>query len=518
MNVENIQVNCIANALQAVSETNLNLSRFGIELISHDFEGHQTYRNCLLQTTLKNDIALPFPTNFKNTSVQNILLGELVRGLPVLYHCVWKERRDLIVLSLGFYQQSYTRMYHDFQVSSSLQNHEEFNFLTCDGVRQKIEFVGYLEPFDAQTWLGIITSLLITSSLMAILVSRSQYTSFIDSCCRSLFMNFSFLTGVAHVPLNSMVNFRLNTIRMLMLSWGIATIVLCSIYSSLVTTNVVAPKAVVSPWTEYKQLEKFVKVFGLNDPQVMLRMDRYSNAIKSDPMKKLYLAGGSKVSTLWSDEVGNKLFAKHKPDDHCYPISGNSSSCQASRKKWFEFIDTYTYALHSDVQKLKDKLSVCTNTAFIDTETSIDSFLHIWNQDEHLPSMVKGTSFFPQSYSWTMSNTWLLRMNSRLNAFATSGIIGFWETFCLKHCKKPQGLSGLQNPPINSKAVTFNAQKLESNISSLFFILLITFAISILCLLGERFFSLASECLILFLSYPLVNNVIRSSVFVCKSA
>jgi hypothetical protein len=517
LKVQNINItnigNCIANTLEIVSENNLNLSRFGIELKAHDFKGRLTFGNCLSQRISKNETTLQFSNNFENVSVQDILLKELVRGLPASFNCAQKGKGDLIILSLRFspHGSKQSNMYYDFQVSSSLHNHEEFIFLTCDGVRHKIDFGGYLEPFDAQTWFGIIISLLIISGLMAILVSHSPNTSFIDSCLRSFFMNFSFLTGVANAPLNLIVNFQLNAIRMLIFSWGIATIVLCSLYSSLVTTNVVAPKALVSPWTEYKQLEKFAKVFGLNNPRLMLRIDGYSKAVKSDPEKLYYFGGGSKVSRLWRDEVKNKLFAKYKPDDHCYPVSGNSSSCQASRKKLFEFIDSYTYALRSDVLKLKEKLSVCTNTAFIDTETSINCFLHIWNQDEHLPSMVKGTSFFLESYSWTMSHTWLLRklLNSRLNAFTTSGIIGFWERFCLKHCKKSQELSELQNPPTNSKAATFNAQKLESNISSLFFILLITFAISILCLLGERFFRLTSECLTLFLSYRTVNNVIR---------
>jgi hypothetical protein len=79
--------------------------------------------------------------------------------------------------------------------------------------------------------------------------------------------------------------------------------------------------------------------------------------------------------------------------------------------------------------------------------------------------MVKGTSFFQQSYTWTMSDTWLFRklLNSRLKAFTTSGIIGFWENFCLKYCKKPPEL---QNLPIISKARTFKAQRLGSNLFS----------------------------------------------------
>jgi hypothetical protein len=321
----------------------------------------------------------------------------------------------------------------------------------------------------------MIISLLTYSSAVAILVSCSTITSFIDSCLSSFLMNFSYLTGVANVPRKLTINNRINTLRILMLSWGIATIVLCSIYSCLVTTNVVAAKSLVSPWTEYKQLEKFTKVSG-----------------------------------FWFAEMWSNLFAKYKPKGSCNIIFGNSSTCQTCRKKSFEFIDTYTYAVRSDVQKLKEILSVCTNTAFIDTEISIDNVLHIWNKDEHLPLMVKGSPFFQQSHSWTMSNTWVFRklLSSRLKAFTTSGIIGFWERFCLKHCKKPPELSELENPATNFKTITFKSQKLGSNISSLFFILLIAFAISIFRFLWERFFWLTSKYFILLLKHLTANNVI----------
>jgi hypothetical protein len=486
----NMQFNCIASTLQAVSETNLNFSRFGIELESYDIEGRQTIRNCVSQTTLKNDIPLPFSNNFKNISVQNILLGELVRGLPVLHHCVWKERRDLIVINLRFSTQSNQHVvWHDFQASSSLQNQEAFNFLSCDGVRQKVDLMGYLEPLDAKIWLGTIISLLTYSTAVAILVSQSSNTSFIDSCLSSFLMNLSYLAGVANVPCKLTINNRINTLRILMLSWGIATIVLCSLYSCLVTTNVVAPKSLVSPWTEYKQLEKFTKVFGLNNQRQKLEMDKVSNRDKSDPVNRHNFAVGSKVSGFWFAEKWMNLFAKYKPTGSCNIIFGNSSTCQTCRKKSFEFIDTYTYAVRSDVQKLKEILPVCTNTAFIDTEISIDNVLHIWNQDEHLPLMVKGSPFFQQSHSWTMSNTWLFRklLSSRLKGFTTSGIIGFWERFCLKHCKKPPELSELENSATNLKTITFKTQKLGSNISSLFLILLIAFAISILLFLRGTF-------------------------------
>jgi hypothetical protein len=230
-------------------------------------------------------------------------------------------------------------------------------------------------------------------------------------------------------------------------------------------------------------------------------MDKASNRNKSDPVNRHHFAVGSKVSGFWFAEMWSNLFAKYKPKGSCNIIFGNSSTCQTCRKKSFEFIDTYKYAVRSDVQKLKEILSVCTNTAFIDTEISIDNVLHIWNQDEHLPLMVKGSPFFQQSYSWTMSNTWIYLyisvyiymyklLISRLKAFTTSGIIGFWERFCLKHCKKPPELSQLENPATNFKTITFKSQKLKSNISSLFFILLIDFAISILCFLGELFSTL----------------------------
>jgi hypothetical protein len=343
------------------------------------------------------------------------------------------------------------------------------------------------------------------------LVYNSPYKSFTDSWFRSFFMNLSFLTGVANAPLKLMVNDRITTIRILLLSWGITTIVLCSVYSSLVTTNVIAPKTIVSPWTDYKQLEKFTKVFGLNNEQEMLAMEKASKADKSVLFNRFPFAMGSKVSYLWFAETWKILFTKYKPKGSCNYVSGDSSTCQVFRKKSFEFLDSYRYAIRSDVEKLKEILSVCTNTAFIDTETSIDSFLPIWNQDERVPSMVKGSSFFQRSHTWTMSNTWLLRkhMSSRMKTFTTAGIIGFWERYCVKHCKKQSEPSELQNSVMNSTAMTFKPQKLGSNIISLFLILLTTFTISILCLLGERFCSLAHECCILFLSYRTYENLTR---------
>jgi hypothetical protein len=371
-------------------------------------------------------------------------------------------------MNLRFYKQrnKQRRMYFDFQTSSSLQNQESLNFLTCDGVIKKMDFKVYLEPFDALTWLGTITSLLIYSNAIAGFISRSPNTSFVDSCLSSLFMKLSFLTGVANVPHKFIRKSHLSTIRILF--WGIATIVLCSAYSSLVTTNVIAPKTFVSPWTEYKQLDKFSKVFGMNN-QEMLFMEENPKLNKSDPLSRFISALGSKVSRLLVIEM--------------FENSENKSQFISN------FVDSYSYVVRSDVKKLKELLSVCTNTALIDTETSIDSFLQIWNQDENLPSMVKGSPFFQQSHSWTIIDAWLFRklLSFRLKTFTTSGIIGFWERFCLKHCKSQ---SEFQNSAINSKTFIFKAQKLGSNITSLFLMLLIASAISILCFLFERVFSL----------------------------
>jgi hypothetical protein len=501
LNIQNINFNCVSNILRIVSDSkpSLNSSRIGIEFKAYDVDFGQAYGNCISQTILKDYIASPFYNNFKNVSVQNLIFEELVKGLPASFNCVWKEKRDLIVINLIFFplinaDGTHWRNKYDFQASSSLQN-LQFNFLTCDGVRQKVDFMGYLEPFDAKIWFGTIISFMICWSSIAILVSRSRNTSFIDCCISAFFMNFSFLTGVTNVPLKLMVNYRLNTTRILFLSWGITTIVLCTVYSSLVTTNVIAPKLFVSPWTEYKQLEKFTKVFGLNSHQEMFRMDEYSKADKSDPFNRYIFAGGSKISKLWFGEIETKMFAKYKSWAECRILWGNSSSCQASRKKLFEFLDSYRYVVRSDADKLKEKLSVCTKTAFIDTETSIDNILHIWNQDEHLPSMVKGSSFFQRSYSWAMSDTWILRklMSSRIKAFTTSGIIGFWEGFCLKHCKIQSGTNEFHNPVMNSKAVTFKPQKLASNLTSLFLMMLIVSTISFLCFVCECLFSLTCK-------------------------
>jgi hypothetical protein len=136
--------------------------------------------------------------------------------------------------------------------------------------------------------------------------------------------------------------------------------------------------------------------------------------VKSNPWNRIRFAMGSKVSHLWFIGMIIKLYAHYKLDRSCSMVSGNSSTCQAFQNKSFEFLNSYRYVVRSDIRKLKEILSLCTNTAFIDTETSIDNFLYIWNQDEHLPSMVKGplSPFFQQSQSWTMSNTFELSTES----------------------------------------------------------------------------------------------------------
>jgi hypothetical protein len=184
LNIDNINFNCVNNILRILSDSHpgLNLSRFGIEFKAYDFDYSQAYGNCLSRTISKTYIASPFSYNFRNVSVQDVLLKELVRGLPASFNCAWRENRHLIVINMIFFPKSNTKGINfvskfDFQASSSLQNQEAFNFLTCDGVRKKIDFMGYLEPFDAQTWLGTIISLLIYSSLIATLVPRSPNMS-----------------------------------------------------------------------------------------------------------------------------------------------------------------------------------------------------------------------------------------------------------------------------------------------------------------------------------------------------
>jgi hypothetical protein len=272
--------NCITNTLQIVSETSLNLSRFGIELTAHDFRGRPTYGSCLSQRISKNDIT--FSNNFRDISVQNILLEELVIGLPVSFNCVQEENRDLITLRLRFSPEGSTPMIMDWdiQVPSSLPNHEEFNFITCDGVRQKIDFMGYLEPFDAQIWLGIITSLLIYTSAIAIMVLRSPITSFMDSYFSFHELIVSNWSCKCTFEVNGKLPIEYNKNAYVFLGHWNHSFVLC--YSSLVTSNVSAPKTLVSPWTKYKQLDNFTKVFGLNNHKEMLKMDGYSKADKSD--------------------------------------------------------------------------------------------------------------------------------------------------------------------------------------------------------------------------------------------
>jgi hypothetical protein len=488
LNLQDVNYNCVNTLLQIVSETNLNLSRFGIELETRDTESGELYGNCLTPKTFKDDFELSFSSNYKNIYIQNVLLQELFRGLPVLNNCNKESYKYFIVINVRFSPQSNTYVYvrYEFQASGSFQTQEAFNFLTCDGVRKKTDFMAYVEPFDASTWCGTAISLACYSIGIAILIFRTQNTSFVDVCVSSLVMNFSFLTGISNTSVKLLINNHLNAIRILMLFWSIATFILCIAYSSLVTSNVIAPSAVVSPWTNYKQLEKFTKVFGLNN-QEMLRMDRISKHSKSDRIYRLYYPRGSKVSMSWFVDMRTQLLAKYNPTEECDFVFNKSSTCQTFMKKLYEFLDSYRYAVRSNVENLKKVLSVCTNTAYVDTETSIDHVLHILCQDKSVPTMVKGSLFFQQSHYWTMSDTWLLRklMNSRMKALTTSGIIAFWEKFCYKYCKKRTGHSAIHPPVMSSEDRSFQSQELESNLTSLFFLILIMSAISILCFVGE---------------------------------
>jgi hypothetical protein len=469
LNVQCNNLNCINKLLQFVSETSLNLSRFGIEMEARGIRSRESYGNCLTPETFKNDLTLSFLSNLTNILIQNVLLQELFRGLPVLSNCNKESNKDVILINARFSQQSDTNMNvrYEFEAYGSFQTQEAINFLTCDGVRKKADFMAYLEPFDARTWFGTVISLGFFSSGIAILIYRTQNTSLIDICVRSFLMNFSFLTGIANTSMKLKINNHLNAIRILMLFWSIATFILCIIYSSLVTSNVIAPSAFVSPWTDYKQLKRFTKVFGLNNEAEMLHMDRVSKHNKSDGFYRFNFPQGSVASNLWFADIWIKLLAKYNSTEECDFVFGNSASCEASRTKTYEFLDSYRYAVRSNVQKLKEILSVCTNTAYVDMETSIDQVLHILNQDKSVPTMVKGTSFFHQSHYWTMSYTSLLRklMNSRLKAFTTSGIIAFWERFCSKYCKKRPEHSAFHNPVMNSQDRTFKSQELESNLT-----------------------------------------------------
>jgi hypothetical protein len=89
-------------------------------------------------------------------------------------------------------------------------------------------------------------------------------------------MNLSFLTGIANTSVKLLINDHLNAMRILMLFWSIANFSFCVVHSSLVTNNLFAPSTLVSPWTDYKQLEKFTKVFGLNKQRKMLLMEGIS--------------------------------------------------------------------------------------------------------------------------------------------------------------------------------------------------------------------------------------------------
>jgi hypothetical protein len=493
LNVQYNNFNCVNKLLQFVSETNLNLSRFGIELEARDIETHGLYGNCLTPKMFKNDLTLTFSSNYKNIFIQNVLLQELFRGLPVLNNCNKESNKNVIVINVRFSpQNTYRNVRYEFQVSGSFQTQEAFNFLTCDNVKKKSDFMAYLEPFDARTWFGTIISLAIYSSGMATLIYRKQKISLIDICVRSLLTNFSLLTGIANTSVKLLTKNHMNATRILMLFWSIATFILCIIYSSLVTSNVIAPSTLVSPWTDYKQLGRFTKVFGLNNEE-MLRMDRISKHNKSDHIYRLVFPTGSKVSRLWFTDMQTQLLSIYNNQTKdCDFVFSDSLTCPAFRKKLYKFINSYRYAVRTNFQKLKEILSVCTNTAYVDTETSIDQVLQIFKQDKSVPTMVKGNSFFQQSHYWTMSYTWLLRklMVSRLQLFTTSGIIAFWERFCSKYCKQRPEHSAIHTPVMNSQDRTFKSQELESNLTSLFFLILIMSTISIFCFVVECCFTI----------------------------
>jgi hypothetical protein len=481
--------NCTSRIYQAISDTKLNLTKFGIQLEARDFRGRRTSGNCLFRTFFK--YVIKFSSNFSNLHVQDVLLKELSTGLPVLHNCFSKEaNKDLTVIKLILYPESSANAlaYYDSQAFSSFQNQDGFSFLSCDSVSRNIDFMGYLEPFDAMTWIGTLVSLLFFSTTLAMLVYPKQNPSFIlNTCFSSILTNSSLETRVANIPL--LINNRLNTIRILMLSSSITTFILCSVYSSLVTRNVIAPKLITSPLTEYKQLEdKFTKVFGL-DNQIQLSLVIEAKSNKSDPHERRRIATASKAASQWFTEVKVKLLKRYKfPVGECSEYHGNSTDCQAYRKELFGFVDSYSYVLRSSFKELKEKLAVCTKTAYIDSESSIDHFLHLWNEDSRSPPMVKGNSFFQKNYDWTIKQSWLLRklMSSRLKAFTASGIIQFWESFCLKHCKSQTGHAKSHKSVMNSKTTkTFKSQDLGSNLTSLFFLMLILSSCSILCFLAE---------------------------------
>jgi hypothetical protein len=188
--------NCINKILQVVSETHLNLSRFSIELETSDIDSREHYGNCLTPKMFKNDSTLSLESDFKNVPIQNVLFQELFRGVPILYNCLQEKSEEIIILNVRFSPQTNRQreVKYEFQASGSFQTQEAFNFLTCDGVKKKIDFMAYVQPLDAKTWLGTIISLAFYSSVIATLVFRTQNASFIDTFVRSLLMNFSFLT------------------------------------------------------------------------------------------------------------------------------------------------------------------------------------------------------------------------------------------------------------------------------------------------------------------------------------
>jgi hypothetical protein len=144
--------NCINETLQVVSETNQNLSRFSIVLETCDIDSREHYGNCLTPDMFKHDSTVSLLGNFKNTFIQNLLLQELFRGLPISYNCLRERNEESIVINVRFFPQSNRQMQvqYEFQASGSFQTHDAFNFLTCDGVRKKMDFMAYLVTFYAK--------------------------------------------------------------------------------------------------------------------------------------------------------------------------------------------------------------------------------------------------------------------------------------------------------------------------------------------------------------------------------
>jgi hypothetical protein len=497
-------ISCLERALETVSDEKLNLSKFAIEIDSLNTINHKTSDTCFPGELIKQSFKIS--SNFSNYFVQDLLANQLFKGFPVLDQCKSKESEGLIYIKISFapVYETDTGSPTSFDSGSfiSLLNAESFTFLTCDGMKSEIGFTGYLEPFDANTWLLTLLSLLVYSFIMSIKLYNVGNIKFLDCFLSPICMNFSYLTGVSNIHLDSLLRdaprISLTVPRILMIFWMIGSFILCSLYSSLVTSNVIAPKKMNSSWTDYKQLMRFSKVFAVENEKDWSVVDRAYKSDNTVLRNREDLMYGSKVSKLWYLEYKSMVFNTSDKKTSCSVRfkSGNPIWCEAYYKELLQFLDSYRLVRRGEVSEIQKILSVCTKTAYFDTVDSIDRFkLLMEAQGESLPQLAKGNPFYEQRFFWAVKYTWVFRriLEFRLKAFTVSGIIQFWESFCKKYCKQQTGKINTNQVPTISNPKSFKPQGLQSNLMSLFYAIFILLSASSLCFLLEIYLKLCLD-------------------------